>query len=221
MNFLTHAYRYLDEPYFAAGTAIPDWLNVVDRKVRVRSKGARPLVDHADERVAQTARGIIRHHHDDDWFHQTASFAKLSLEFSKQIRERLHPDDGFRPSFLGHILVEILLDDVIARQNPSLLDQYYATISAVDPQLIQMVVNEVSVRSTEDLHRLIPKFCSVRFLYDYASDEKLLFRLNNVMHRVKLPELPPTLMDFFPYARQQVGQHQHELLAEPKDASAS
>ena len=37
MNYFAHGHRFVDDPYFLAGTAVPDWLSVVDRKVRVRA----------------------------------------------------------------------------------------------------------------------------------------------------------------------------------------
>ncbi|MCB9940019.1 MAG: hypothetical protein H6823_17405, partial [Planctomycetaceae bacterium] len=52
-----------------------------------------------------------------------------------------------------------------------------------------------------------------RFLYDYAEDGKLLFRLNNVMRRVRLPALPQDLTKFFPEARRLVRHRSAELLA--------
>ena len=32
MNYFAHALPFLDQPYFMAGTAVPDWLTVVDRQ---------------------------------------------------------------------------------------------------------------------------------------------------------------------------------------------
>ncbi len=43
---------------------------------------------------------------------------------------------------------------------------------------------------TERLPDMIQLFCRERFLYDYLDDAKLLTRLNRVMRRVRLPELP-------------------------------
>ena len=54
MNYFAHALPFLDQPYFVAGTAVPDWLSVVDRQVRVRRRHAEPLANAADA----TARSI-------------------------------------------------------------------------------------------------------------------------------------------------------------------
>jgi hypothetical protein len=213
MNYFTHGRRYLDEPYFVAGTAVPDWLSVVNRRARARSKLAAPFATDQDPQVAAVARGIMQHHHDDDWFHQTRAFAELSLHFTREIRDRLPKDDGFRPSFLGHILVELLLDATLIEDDPALLDRYYAVMHSLDPYLVNQTVNRMATRETGMLAFFIPRFLEERFLYDYVEDAKLLFRLNNVMRRVRLPMLAETLAEFFPAARRLVRQRSAELLA--------
>jgi hypothetical protein len=48
MNYFAHGIRFLDRPWFLAGTATPDWLSVADRKVRLREKFLVPNLDHPD-----------------------------------------------------------------------------------------------------------------------------------------------------------------------------
>ena len=213
MNYLAHGYRFVDNPYFLAGTAVPDWLSVVDRKVRARSKGAKLLVDDSDPQVAAVARGIVRHHHDDDWFHQTRAFAELSWQFTVDIRDALPPDDGLRPSFLGHILVELLLDAVLTEESPQRLTDYYDALESVDARVVQQTVNRIASKSTDQLATFIELFRDHQFLFDYSDDGKLLFRLNQVMRRVKLPALPDSLLMSFPNFRTAVRQRRDELLA--------
>ncbi len=215
MNYFAHGRRFLDDPYFLAGTAIPDWLNVVDRRVRVRGKHAQALVDDADPRIAAVARGVVQHHQDDDWFHRTAAFAELSWSFTADVRDALAPDPGLRPSFLGHILVEMLLDAALIAPAPERLEAYYAALSSLDPHVVQAAVNRAAPRPTTGLAPLIPKFIEVRFLFDYLDDARLLKRLNNVMSRVHLAPLPPSFLDLLPDFRRRVTTRQHELLAEP------
>src|SRR3984957_18435669 len=38
MNYFAHGIRFVDRPWFLAGTALPDWLSVIDRRVRLRPK---------------------------------------------------------------------------------------------------------------------------------------------------------------------------------------
>jgi hypothetical protein len=212
MNYFAHGRRFTDEPYFLAGTAVPDWLNVVARRVKVRSKHARPFVDDADTRVAALARGIEQHHVDDRWFHETRSFAELSWHFTTLIRDQLPADGGLRPSFLGHILVEILLDACLIARAPAELDAYYQALAAVDGRWLETAVARMATGHPESLGDFLPLFIRERFLWDYLDDGKLCYRLNQVMRRVGLPVLPESFGELLPEMRHSVGQRQQELL---------
>jgi hypothetical protein len=216
MNYLAHGWRFADQPYFLAGTAVPDWLSVIDRKMRARGKTAALFVEDADENLAALARGIVRHHRDDEWFHQTTAFNELMLAFTLQIRDVLPADDGFRPSFLGHILVELLLDATLTEEEPARLGRYYAALSQADPAFLQTAINRLSTRQSDKVAYLVTRFLQERFLYDYQEDGKLLVRLNHVMKRVGLPQLPDDLKVLFPAMRETVRNRRHELL--PSDS---
>jgi hypothetical protein len=216
MNYFAHGRQFVGEPYFLAGTAVPDLLSVVDRRVRARSQRALPLMDDPDRRIAAVAAGIVRHHHDDKWFHETRAFGELSWRFTAMVRDALPPDDSLRPSFLGHILVELLLDDTLIRRDPERLEAYYRAVEEVDPELIEQAVNRIAPRPTDRLATFLRRFCGERFLSDYAEDGKLWFRLNQVMRRVGLPPLPEEFCRILPAAREQVTERADELLTPPR-----
>jgi hypothetical protein len=212
MNYLAHGWQFSADPYFLAGTAAPDWLSVIDRQVRVRSRTAAQFVGDADSILAAVARGVVQHHADDAWFHATPVFNELNLAFAVEIREALPGDEGFRPSFLGHILVELLLDATLAEEEPQRLDGYYAALTALDPAATERAISSLATKPTDRIAPLIPRFIAERFLYDYLDDERLLIRLNHVMRRVGLPTLPDSLAGLFPGMRQRVHERKQELL---------
>ena len=213
MNYFAHGRQYTSDPYFLAGTAVPDWLNVVDRKIRARSRNAESLIDDPDPHCSATARGIIQHHQDDHWFHRTEAFATLSLQLTSEIRDFLEPDDGLRCHFLGHILVEILLDSALIETDPAKLEDYYSALLQVDGDVVAQTVTRISGRCSNGLAWLLPRFIEERFLWDYPLDDKLLIRLNQVMRRVKLAILPESFTDLLPSARRAIRQRADELLS--------
>ena len=216
MNYLAHGYRFVDSPCFLAGTAVPDWLSVVDRKVRVRSRAALPLLESPDAPTRQIASGILQHLADDQWFHQTRVFAETCLQFAVELRERLPGDEGFRPSFLGHILVEVLIDAALMDRDRSLADRYYDAMDCVSGAKVQHVVNAIAKVQTDRLDGWISRFRQVRFLYDYLDDAKLLFRMEQVMSRVGLPPLGDHLVVWLPLARRIVAERCDQLLTPPQ-----
>ena len=227
MNYLAHGWRFANDPYFLAGTAAPDWLSVIDRKTRLRSRVAAGFIEDADPVLAAVARGVMQHHADDAWFHATPAFNELNLAFALEIRNTLPGDEGFRPSFLGHILVELLLDATLTEDQPRRLDDYYAALATLDPAATEGAIERLATRVARDsvagtpprndglqVAALIPRFIAERFLYDYLDDGKLLTRLNHVMRRVGLPQLPPSIVTLFPAMRKRVRERMAELLAE-------
>lgn len=218
MNYFAHGRAYLDRPYFLAGVAIPDWLNVVDRRVKVKTKHVQPWLRDEREAFRELAAGVARHHADDQWFHGTRAFAELSLRFAVLLRDALPADEGLRPSFLGHILVEILLDEFLISEDLGQLHAYYAAIQAVDPRLVAEFVRDASGKSAERFDEFIPRFVQARFLYDYSDNAKLLYRLNQVMKRVRLAPLPETLLDLLPPMKLAVRERADELL-NPQEGS--
>ena len=212
MNYFAHGRRFLDDPCFLAGTSIPDWMNVVDRKARLRSKQAALFVSDEDPQLASVAAGVVQHHHDDDWFHRTRAFVELNLQLLTEIRQCLEADTTMRPRFLAHILVELLLDAALIEEDPPLLDRYYAVMDSVDGQMVQDAFNRMSPRPVSELATFIGLFSAERFLYDYTDDGKLLRRLNQVMRRVQLPLLPGQTCDLLKTARPLVRERKEELL---------
>ncbi len=212
MNYLAHALPFLDEPYFAAGTGIPDWLTVVDRRVRVRGKQVQSFLKDADPVTAAVAGGILQHLSDDARFHATQAFAELSLELAARARDTLAVDSGLQPSFLGHLLVEVLLDATLAAEDTGRLGAYYEALESVDGRLVERAVNRMATRSTDRLAVMISRFCRERILWDYLEDGKLMVRLNQVMRRVKLAQLPDHFRDLLPEARRLVQRRKSDLL---------
>ena len=215
MNYFAHGRNFTHDPYFLAGTAVPDWLGVLDRRNRARSRVAKTLCEDSDPLVAAVARGVCRHHVDDAWFHETPVFFALQATLTERVRTALPKGDRHRPSFLGHILVELLLDAELIAENPAQLEAYYAAIEALDPTAVMRAVSRITPRPTERLDAFIPRFSAERFLSDYLEDAKLWFRLNQVMRRVNLPALPREFLGVLPEARELVRTRRVELLTPP------
>ncbi len=215
MNYLAHGWRFINDPWFLVGTAIPDLLSVVDRSIRVRSKMAKPFTAGDDPHAAALARGVVQHHYDDRWFHETRAFAELSLGLTLTVRDALDRDAGFRPSFRGHILVELMLDAALIEEEPQRLDQYYAAFDRVDAKSVAATVSRMAGKDAGGLAIFVERFRTVRFLHDYLVDAKLWFRLNQVMRRVGLPALPPTFQGILSGVREAVYPRVAELLSGP------
>lgn len=212
MNYFAHALLHLDRPYFVAGTAVPDWLSVADRQVRLRPRQLEPWLDDADRVQAEIASGIAQHLHDDGWFHATRGFAEVTAELTHLFRERLGADDKYHCGFLGHVGMELLLDAALIERHPQEFERYYSILEQVDPLVIQSAVNRMARQPTERLRVFVELFREHQFLRDYSDDGRLLGRLNQVLQRVKLSTLPTTAVELLAVSRDIVRQRFDDLL---------
>lgn len=188
-------------------------MNVVDRKNRARKKSALLVFDNEDARIAAVARGCVQHHDDDQLFHQGPVFLKLSTQLAIESRSEYGVDPSYQAGFLGHIIVELVLDTILCERFPGILDQFYDVFDSVDVELVQTATSLICPRPVTTLAELIPKFVKARFIEDYLSDEGLLRRLSGVMSRVGLPKLSESLTAWFPSVRYRVRAVTDELLA--------
>jgi len=212
VNYFAHALPHLDRPYFLAGTALPDWLSVIDRKLRLRPRLLEPHRESENADVRELVAGIAQHLEDDGWFHVTRGFVETSAEIGLLFRTRLQGSDGFRCGFLGHIVTELLMDAALIERNPRLLETYYRQLDSVDPQTVAAAVETIAGRAAHRLTEFVTLFLRERILWDYQTDEDLLRRLNQVLRRVTLSPLPAEAAGWLSVARVRVVERLPELL---------
>ncbi len=212
MNCFAHALPFLDDAYFVVGSCLPDWMSACDRKCRLREKSAIKFVDHHDPIVSKVAQGVVQHHRDDDWFHRGPAFNELILNYAVELRDLFGNERSMRPSLIGHIIVEMFLDSYLNKQNPGKLDRYYQQVESVDPETVQSAVNLFATRTTDKLAEGIRRFSREKFLYDYDTDDGVIYRINRVMNRVGLDSMPSGIEEWTPNARQRVYDRAAELL---------
>ncbi len=195
---------------------MPDWIRVVDKRTRVRSKTVRSFLDEHIEKSSPTTlafcHGILQHHADDDWFHNTPTFLALNVQFARELRELMGDDASMRAGFVGHISIELLLDAVLIERSPTDLAQYYRVLEGLDHAFIESMLEQILGRPVPNVAKLVRRFAVERFMYDYLEDARLLRRLNQIMSRVNLPPLPDALRHWLLEARQVVFQNSDSLL---------
>jgi len=225
MNFLCHAIPLLsaedlqplsvETQVRAVCTGVPDFLSVIDRKIRARGRAAEPLATSDDCVMRGVAAGILDHHADDRWFHGGETFVRLNLEFAVALRDRLPGDSGFRPSFVGHILIEMLLDANYVLHARELSNRYYDLFDSVALDEIADGINQITGKPTDRIPETLRRFAEARFIEDYIDDESLMMRLNQVMSRVGLEKLPEEVRRWLPEARSEVLLNHARLLSPP------
>ena len=72
----------------------------------------------------------------------------------------------------------------------------------------------MSTRPTEKLAEYFHIFLRERYLFDYSDDQRLLYRVNHVLRRVKLNPVSEEILDWLPPARERVYESASSLLNE-------
>lgn len=212
MNYFTHALNHLEFPYFAAGTGLPDWLGVADRRARLRPRLLEPWLKQAQGDEYQIAAGALQHLNDDDWFHCTRGFVEVTNELTNRFRDFLGRNEDYHCGFLGHVGMELLLDGVLIERCPTHFEDYWKCLQSIDPLLIEATVNQISKTPTDRLARLINFFRSEQFMRGYTDDRTLLLLLNQVMMRVKLTPIPMEAVEVVKDGRVLVRERIRDLL---------
>ncbi|TWT58465.1 hypothetical protein KOR42_18400 [Thalassoglobus neptunius] len=217
MNYFTHAVPFLGSDLYVVGTSIPDMLAVVDRRARLRLKAVDRRIGVVQQSPSDVAEhellsGIRQHLLDDRWFHGTEGFYSVTAKLGEEFRSVLPEADSWRCGFLGHLVMELLLDDVLIELDRSRLEAFYESFQRVDHSYVQAIVSSVATREVPDLARFLGLFLNERFLDDYANDERLRFRLNQVMKRVKLDPLPESVFPVLEFGRGLVKENVAALL---------
>jgi hypothetical protein len=214
VNYFAHGIRFLDHPWFLAGTALPDWLSVVDRRIRLRAKRVTPWAQDTGDDVGALACGVLQHLEDDGWFHKSRAFAEATGWLTRTLREFLGPGDGFRCGFLAHIACELLLDAILIERHPEQLDRYYDVLGKLDGRRLSEIVSKLAGQAV-DLDRWLPLFCREQFLRDYTDSSRLAYRLNQVLRRIKLDPLPGGIAEVLSAGRDFVRTQADRLLPAP------
>lgn len=212
MNYFAHGFRFLDDPFFLAGTALPDWLSVVNRQWRFRAPQLRSqLLGLGPTATERFARGVLQHLEDDSNFHKSPAFSAALVEVLRFTRPHVN-GCGIPPVFLSHLLVEVLLDATLLSQRPGGAEHYYRTLDEVDPEWIERSTGELLGRSTPGVATFVRLFRKEEILYDYADDAATWRRINQVMTRLRLPQLPSAFREILPAVRAVVASFADALL---------
>ncbi len=219
VNYLAHAYRYFSDSDFVLGTQVPDFLNMVDRKARARSKQAMLHLKSPDSFLSRVAAGVVQHHRDDQAFHGSSEFLMLQERLSAHLRSHSPDPRGMRSWFTAHIAIEMLMDGALHEQSPGILDELYSIYRRCDVQQFRQTVETLTGRSLPTLDKQYAFFLSEKFLYDYSTDAGLLYRINRILQRVGLEPFLPDQGQWVKVARSWVSNHLSTLMPTTEQVS--
>src|ERR1700750_270501 len=133
MNFLSHFYfdREVDDCYHILGTVLPDLLKNADKTIVLHPE----KLHHTDDRVNSSIAGWNKHLEVDRYFHSSEFF----LEHSHKLKVLLRPTiegSPVKPFFLGHIAIELILDNLLLTTGKVTADVFYGHLGGCEQEIV-------------------------------------------------------------------------------------
>ncbi|MBD1384195.1 hypothetical protein IDJ75_02810 [Mucilaginibacter rigui] len=181
MNFLSHYYFDRDNIncYFILGTVLPDLLKNADKTIVLHPEH---LV-HADARVNSIIQGWNKHLLVDKYFHSADFF----LTHSHTLKTLLAPvitESPVKPFFLGHIAIELILDNLLITTDEINVGEFYDHIDSCEDDVIREFLDFAGMKNPDVFFRFHAEFKRSRYLNTYINIEQITYALKRICMRI-------------------------------------
>lgn len=181
MNFLSHYYfdRTETNCYHILGTVLPDLLKNADKTIVLHPEELK----HADEDINSIITGWNKHLAVDRYFHS----AQFFLHHSHQLKLELAPvieGSPVKPFFLGHIGVELILDNLLLTNNKITVQEFYDHLEVCNVDKIGAFLTFAGLKNTERFFKFFEGFKKSGYLHSYEETEHIAYALKRICMRV-------------------------------------
>jgi hypothetical protein len=191
MNFISHYYCHGGTSHeFNFGLLFPDFLGIVDRNYKLNQ-----FLDDYDGGSTEFILGIKHHQLADELWHYGDYFNEKTNAIKSLLKEYNMVERPFRPFFMTHVMLEILLDRTIVKHERQVAISLYESLEQIDPIFIEGLFKnqEVNMR----FQGFFKNFTENRYTLSYANNEKYIYALNRLFARVKHPAIELVETDNF------------------------
>lgn len=181
MNFLSHFYfdRDTDNCYLVLGTVLPDLLKNADKTIILHPE----KLYHPHESVNSMICGWKKHLEVDRYFHSSDFF----LTHSHRLKNMLTPaieGSPVKPFFLGHIALELILDNLLLTTNKITVDGFYKHLEGCDANVIGEFLTFAGLADATVFFKFYDDFKKSRYLYSYSDTREIAYALKKICMRV-------------------------------------
>jgi hypothetical protein len=189
MNFLSHYYfdRHSTNCYHILGTVLPDLLKNADKTIILHPE----KLHHHRPDVNALIEGWQKHLDVDRHFHSSDFF----LTHSHQLKELLRPaieGSPVKPFFLGHIAIELILDNLLLTTNKITVGEFYNHLELCDEEVINEFLTFSGLHNTDVFLTFFEAFKKHRYLQTYVDTSQVAYALKRICMRVWHQPFTPT-----------------------------
>ena len=181
MNFLSHFYfdRDTTDCYFVLGTVLPDLLKNADKTIVLHPE----KLHHADPRVNSIVAGWNKHLDVDRYFHSSDFFLKHSHQLKKELTPAI-AGSPVKPFFLGHIAVELIIDNLLLTTGKITVDDFYNHLKGCDNNVIEDFLTSADLKDATRFFRFFEGFKRDGYLHTYSETEQIAYALKRICMRI-------------------------------------
>ncbi len=181
MNFLSHFYfdRYSDNCYHILGTVLPDLLKNADKTIVLHPE----KLHHHTDNVNYIIQGWQKHLDVDRYFH-SADFFLLHSRALKQALRPVIEGSPVKPFFLGHIAIELILDNLLLTTRKITVDDFYKHLGSCNEEVINEFLMFSGLHNTDVFLTFFEAFKKHRYLETYHDTAQVAYALKRICMRV-------------------------------------
>jgi hypothetical protein len=137
----------------------------------------------------QLATGCAQHLETDKRFHASSFFEHYSMLINQMLKNGNFSSSFKRKWFVAHVLFELMLDRAMVKTYPHLVDEMYDGLYQISISELQSFITANNCINVEIFIQRFEHFRDVAFIRYYTDNNKLIYSLDRVMQKVRLPML--------------------------------
>jgi hypothetical protein len=181
MNFLSHFYfdRHSTDCYHILGTVMPDLLKNADKNAVIHPE----KLNHDAPEIQSIINGWKKHLEVDRHFHNADFFKTHSHQLKLHLLPALY-GSPVKPFFLGHIAVELILDNLLLTEGVIRADDFYRHLEGCKDHIIREFLDFSGYTDADLFLRFYASFKKNRYLQSYIEINQVAYALKRICMRI-------------------------------------
>jgi acyl carrier protein phosphodiesterase len=181
MNFLSHYYfdRRTTNCYHVLGTVLPDLLKNADKTIILHPQQQQ----HPTGQTNEIYNGWHKHLQVDRHFHNSEFFKTHSHQLKLNLTPAIE-GSPVKPFFLGHIALELILDNLLLTTQQLSADDFYQHLNSCNDDVITLFLAQSGMKDPALFLRFFENFKRNKYLHSYAQTQQIAYALKRICMRV-------------------------------------
>lgn len=183
MNFLSHFYfdRNSTNPHLVLGTVLPDLVKNARKDWNLHPEKKAGLFTGSFE--SSILEGWKRHLAVDRHFHNSAFFNEHTHAIRTAIASVLK-NSPVRPSFLAHISLELMLDNILLTKDIINAEDLYSHLRQSDRQALNRFMELNMMDDIPHFFKFFDQFIKANYLNNYREAHHIMYALERICMRI-------------------------------------